>query len=553
MAEIERHHRKNWLPFFVMILSCAAGCTGSISYTDETKSVLQDLDKVIGERAGIDRDKAIRIGEIKASLDGNPSPAERYEIYDRLYDEYYQYDIDSAITYARKKLSIALKTGGRNHDGLTSWTVGDAELDIADRYVLSGMNIEALDIIRKIDADSLPYDLRPRWYHICNSLYGNLYSSSDDPILRAGYLRERRRYRESLLELLGDEDISKVYVWSECEIDKGNSAGIIDSLLVLHSSQALSVHEKAVINFIAGTACRNCRRNDEALALFAESAINDLTVPVKEYKSLYSLAELLYEAGDIRRAYRYITISINDALAANAKINVQAINAMLPVISASYDALTRRRQLQLYVILTVLSLTAAGLAISIRYVLRSRKKLASANSRLQEYVEQLQESNGIKESYLGQYLDMCSEYIRGIDGYRSKLRRAAKDGGFAGVMESLKSTEYIDRELEEFYEKFDASFLDLFPDFVNRLNSLLREDRQLETGSKSGILTTEIRVAALIRLGVTDSVKIARFLRRSISTIYNYRVKMRNAAKSGREDFERQVMRIGMISKGLKP
>lgn len=204
-----------------MILSCAAGCTGSISYTDETKSVLQDLDKVIGERARIDRDKAIRIGEIKASLDGNPSPAERYEIYDRLYDEYYQYDIDSAITYARKKLSIALKTGGRNHDGLTSWTVGDAELDIADRYVLSGMNIEALDIIRKIDADSLPYDLRPRWYHICNSLYGNLYSSSDDPILRAGYLRERRRYRESLLELLGDEDISKVYVWSECEIDKG--------------------------------------------------------------------------------------------------------------------------------------------------------------------------------------------------------------------------------------------------------------------------------------------------------------------------------------------
>ena len=143
---------------------------------------------------------------------------------------------------------------------------------------------------------------------------------------------------------------------------------------------------------------------------------------------------------------------------------------------------------------------------------------------------------------------MCSYYIGGLEKYRSQLRKTARTGGFAAVSESLKSTDFIEKELQEFYAQFDATFLALFPDFVEQLNGLLQPDKQIECKSKDGILTTELRVAALIRLGVTDSVKIAYFLRRSVSTIYNYRVKMRNAALSDREEFEKQIMLIGRLA-----
>ena len=135
-----------------------------------------------------------------------------------------------------------------------------------------------------------------------------------------------------------------------------------------------------------------------------------------------------------------------------------------------------------------------------------------------------------------------------MERYRSMLNRTARTEGFEAVRNALKSSEFIDKELNEFYEQFDATFLQLFPDFIKDLNALLQPDKRIELKTRDGIMTTELRIFALIRLGITDSVKIAEFLRRSVSTVYNYRVKMRNAALNSREDFEKQIMGIGKLS-----
>ena len=294
-------------------------------------------------------------------------------------------------------------------------------------------------------------------------------------------------------------------------------------------------------------ACQICGDSEKAIWYMALSARHDLETPVKEYKSLYELASLLYETGDIRRAYRYITRSVNDAIAANAATNIQSTYTILPVISGSYNREMLRNQRQLGYCLIGVCLLSIALATAIFFTIRGNVKRSQANAKLKEYVNLLNESNNIKESYIGRYLDMCSYYIGGLERYRSQLRRSARTGGFAEVSEKLKSTEFIDRELDNFYAQFDATFLDLFPDFVEQLNALLQPDKQIDCKSKDGILTTELRVVALIRLGVNDSVKIADFLRRSVSTIYNYRVKLRNSALSGREEFENQVMKIGRL------
>lgn len=511
----------------------------------DNKRMLEALDRTIAERDIYERIKRERIDSIKAGIRSDTTDSLKYEIYDRLFDEYYQYDIDSAIFYARKKLSVAQRAGAER---TRNERIIDAEMDIADRYALSGMYLEASEIMNEMDPESMPRQLMLRYLQISNNLYGNMARMSDDPLVKADYIRKRDSFRNELYRNLSDDDLFKLYVWSDIEIDNGNATMILDSLLSVRSSGRLDVHERAIVSYIASIASRMCGRNSEAIALLAESAANDLQTPVNEYKSLYELAELLYREGDINRAYRYVNQSIKDAVAANASINAQAINSMLPLITETYDIRMHSRRTQLYIILFVISALLLSLVVAVQYMIRSHRKVAVANARLKEYVSLLQESNDIKEQYLGIYLDMCSDYIAGLERYRSKLRRAAKEGGFGEVMENLKSTEFIDKELEGFYVRFDESFLALFPDFVERLNTLLQEDKRFDARGKNGILTTELRVAALIRLGVTDSTRIAHFLRRSVSTIYNYRVKMRNSAVSGREDFEKQIMSIGRLS-----
>ena len=530
---------------------CLCGCNGRYGYTPEQEKLLQELDATIDDLDTYHEAKLQRLNDLKAQKSPGMSDVEVYGIYNKLFNEYYKYDIDSTITYARKKLAIARRLAaqkGESPDGMRDSRLCAAEFDLASCYILSGMYAEVLDIIEPLDVQEFTYMLRPRFYQICSSLYKGMAVTSDDPALKTEYLSKMQNYRKRLYATLGDEDIAKLYVWSEMELDGGNGPEVLDSLLIAHSSEKLSRNDRAIISYIIATIYRQYGENDEALTYFAESAINDLQTPIKEYRSLYELAELLYRRGDFSKAYKYINQSIADALSTNARQNVSAINGILPVIVKSYNDFMRHRMSQLLLSFILVSILSALLIIAVRMLTKRRKTLAEANARLKEYVNLLQEANNIKDLYLGRYIDMCSYYIGGLERYRSRIKKAAKAGGLDEVNRLLKSTDFIDKELEEFYAQFDASFLDLFPDFVEKLNALLCEDKQLEVKGKDGILTTELRVAALIRLGVTDSAKIAQFLRRSVSTIYNYRVKMRNSAKSSREDLEKQIMHIGRLS-----
>jgi len=319
----------------------------------------------------------------------------------------------------------------------------------------------------------------------------------------------------------------------------------------------ISTHEKAVINYMLGLSYKKTGDIENALISYAESAIHDLKTPIRDYKSLYELAELLYQKGDFERASRYITRSIMDADAANVRINIEIINSLLPVIYNSYNSSMIHKNRILYVLLIGISLLLFLLIITTLNEIKGRREivmkekevresnieLTKANERLQRYISRLREANEIKETYISRYIDLCSDYIGRLDLYRSELRKLSKAGGYEAILKELRSTDVIDKELSEFYAQFDATFLDLFPDFISQLNSLLLPNKQMV--SKDGLLTTELRVCALIRLGVIDSVKISEFLRRSVSTIYNYRVKMRNAAINKREDFENEIMKIG--------
>lgn len=174
--------------------------------------------------------------------------------------------------------------------------------------------------------------------------------------------------------------------------------------------------------------------------------------------------------------------------------------------------------------------------------------ITDTNKQLKEVNIQLSESNHIKEEYIAHFFDLCSTYITKLEDYRKSLNKKAANNQLDDLFKTLKSTAFVDNELEELYKNFDNIFLSLYPTFVEDFNTLLISEEQIVL--KPGeLLNTELRIFALIRLGITDSVKIASFLRYSLSTIYNYRTKARNKAAVSRDEFENLVMRIGIIQK----
>lgn len=545
-----------WLIYILVAVISVSCRQPDIHYTDEIRSALDTLDWTIRNKSIYEQKKRERLDSIKAALASSIRPEERYAIYDRLYDEYYQYDQDSAMAYVTKKMNLSSLIEDPPFE-----LIADVRLDIANRYVLSGMYTDAKKLLDSIDISRISGQLLTQYYHTCQSLYEELSVTSERLNLQEEYRQEYNRFRQLRFESLPEGDIARLYIMSDIKREQGKADEILEDLLYRVEQPETKTHEKAILNYIISIIYKQNGDKEKTILYLTRSAINDLRAPVNDYKALHELAVILYEVEDTFRAYEYITRAIQDALRANSSLNLFHIVQDLPLITMSYEKILKKRHGQLIQLLTGTSLLAVLLAISAFISLNARKRTAKAekmtrdkndelkkaNLKLQEYVSMLQEANEVKESYLSRYMDMCVEYIEGLERYRSELRKTAKSGGFEKIMENLRTGNYIKSELQEFYKQFDATFLSLFPDFVPQLNKMLKPECRVEDRSSEKTLSTELRVMALIRLGINDSSKISQFLRRSSSTIYNYRVKMRNASICGREDFEKEIMHIGKV------
>ena len=257
--------------------------------------------------------------------------------------------------------------------------------------------------------------------------------------------------------------------------------------------------------------------------------------------------------------------SLDDALFCNARLRTYEISKMMPIIDKAYQHQTESRQSLMMKTIIIVSVLSILLMIAIFFVYRQMKKVAIArqslssankqlndlnnelskiNSEIKDTNRTLSESNLIKEEYIGRYMDQCSEYIDKLDNYRRSLNKTATSGKIEDLFQAIKSKQIIEDELKEFYTNFDITFLQLFPNFVEEFKKLLVDDEYLQL-KQGQLLNTELRIYALIRLGISDSVKISHFLRCSLSTIYNYRTKIRNKAIGQRDEFEERVMLIG--------
>jgi hypothetical protein len=281
------------------------------------------------------------------------------------------------------------------------------------------------------------------------------------------------------------------------------------------------------------------------------AAIYDIKLAVKENEALLSLAINLFENGDVDRSYEYIRIALDDALFYNARFKNSVIARVQPIIEDTYlqKIQSQQKNLRSYSIVTslfalVLIIILFYLYIQVKAVSKAKKELRLMNEDLSQLNRKLDEANKVKEHYIGYFMNQCSVYINKLHKYRKNVKLNIKAGQISNLFNL--SNDELESDLAELYSNFDKIFMVLYPDFVSEFNSLLRPEEQyiLERGE----LNNELRIFALIKLGIVDMKQIADFLHYSVQTVYNYKSKVKGKAINGGDQFEELISKIGSIS-----
>lgn len=508
-------------------------------------ALLAELDKAIVQEEQYRSEKEKHISDLKKAFTApDLAVADQYGICKQLVNAYEYYRCDSARLYGLKQLAIAETSG--NDDWVT-----DSKIQLASILFKAAMFDRSLELLGSIAESTLTEAQEIEYYKAYYETYVfwiEFYSDGyGDPTI----YEKRDFYYDQFLRVLPKSTYEYASYYGIKYINTGE---LEEAERVLHRylpKAKLGTRPYSILNSVLSFFYRVQGDTAKTKAHLALSALSDIRGNIKENASLRELATLLYESGDVDRANTYIKKSMEDANFYNARIRNFQTSKVLQIINKAYQINQAAQQQKLERLLIIISILSCVLFIGIFLIIREVRKVSKAKREISAINEQLKlnnlalaETNHIKEEYIGHFLGLCSLYIEKIDKYQKKLFHKAKTSSADELFNTIKSTQFIDDERTEFYHKFDESFLKLFPDFVARFNALLPADEQV-TVKPNEKLSTELRIFALIRLGITDSAKIAEFLNYSLATIYNYRSRYRNKAVVPRDQFENEIMKIG--------
>ena len=518
---------------FIIGMASLILLTGSpANQSKQVRAALLRLDKLMTEEESLDAEKTARISALRNQLEKAGTDQMRFNLQKCLYEEYSKYDLDSALRYVHLEEETARRIGDRI-------LINEALNDKADRYVLSGMYRYAQAALEQMQIE--PTDA-PRaqasYYRTLITLHHGLKLTNKDPMFNEELDRLEHEYRNMIFDA-ADSTILYFYTYqAENELDRGRPDKARDILKKYLDMNPTDEDELSILHYCIGKTYTAEGDIDNALINNAISSSYDLRNVVRSSRSLIKTARMAMQLGYTERAFSYITRAYNNATVADARVCLEEISAFMPEVISSYDKVSKQRYNGILIIMMLLALLLTA-SIIILLVIRQYQM------RLKHSLVRIKEANELREATLGQYAAMFASHINSLEEYRSSIRVVAKSKDLDVITQALRSDDFIDAKRETLLKEFDKTFLSVFPDFVQQLNALLKEDQQIGKSLPQGKLSNELRIFALIRLGVTESADISRFLKKSPSTIYNYRVKLRNASIYPNEEFEKRLMEIG--------
>lgn len=534
--------------------------------------LLSRLDSMISMQDEYTALKLAHIDEVKKKGKNVRTIDERYWWNRRMYDEYYVFSADSAMIYVDDNLRIARQTGDRDRE--VEWKINRSFL-----LAVMGLIKDADEELSSIDLGELPKNLVADYYSQLSYLYSHLNQLSGERSGRIDYGRMSVVYEDSTISRIPKSDPQ--YFWHKAQASIGNAKQrkqVIGELKAKVDASALDNRQDAMNAYVLARMYE--AENDETnrVRYLAKSGMADVAIANRDIASLEELAGILMEKGDIERAYRYINYCQQQALTYPNHVRASTLAKTEAKVHKIYVERLRKQESLLKILLIVLCVVVILLTLFAIYALKSRKnllesrtalqtmnedlnkniaelssarkegeetmqKLREANERIKDINEALKEANYVKEECIGATFALSSGYIDRLTDFRKTVSRLVRSNSWKELRELVTGTALSHEDLKDLYSSFDTLFLSIYPDFVKDFNSLLREEEKISV--KPGELNTELRIYALVRLGITDSVKIAGVLHCSPQTVYNYRLKMRNKAAVPRENFADLVKSLG--------
>ena len=550
------------------------------SDNEELEQLLIKLDSILSCSDKYVAEKETKIEELRKRQSSVMKPEEKLWLNKMFYDEFYVYNADSAMIYVNDNIDISRELGRKDWE--QEWLLNKVFLLSA-----TGLLGDAEDVIKSIDINNLNKDLMFQYYDSKIYLYSHLgqYIGSNQELAYSYYKREAELKFEAQKYInSAHPSYHSFYASLYKDYPRGEEGDSIkEQLKRIVDNSPLNTRYDAINSYVLSVMYNNEGDEYNYMKYLIYSAMADIRICNRDIASLEELSNILYNHSDIDRGYTYIGYCLKSALLYPNRVRVVNISSIMDKLRYAYQKRNIEQENKLRTSLSTVSIMFVVLLVSIffiyfqnRKLVKSRRNLDESNRLLSQHLHelseaqqmladvnnelsdvneklkisnnQLQESNYVKEEYIGYVFSICSSYISKLDEYRKNIGRKLKAGQIDDIKLLTSSTTMVQNELKEFYHSFDAIFLHVYPDFVEDFNSLLRPEERIVL-KEGELLNTELRIYALVRLGISDSVKIAEFLHCSPQTVYNNRLKTRNKAVIPKEKFADTVRSLGKMQK----
>jgi hypothetical protein len=548
--------KEKLLLLFLLMFSIVASAKTPVD------SLLDELDNTIEKREEFLKKKQERITIIKKQLvpgEDKSNLLVRYSVSVQLFEEYKSFIYDSAFSYGRVLIQTAYKLGDES-------IINDAKAKMSFTLLSAGMFKEALDTLNSVAVNSLTKDAKIEYYATLARTYYDLANYSNDGYFSERYDKKGNGYLQQALELCDPNSIRYLLqkgLWYMRVKDTSNAIKTFEQVL---KDPKITKHDMAIASSSLSYMYRVVGNTEKAKEYLAKAAMADIISCVRETVAIRDLAEVLYAEGKVEQSYKYVKVALEDAYFYGAKHRKIQIANLLPIIEGTQLEIVEGQKRDLFYYLITASILAIFLILFAIIIYRQYRKLDVAklqltvsnqnlektnaqledsNSKLAETNSRLGDANKIKEEYIGSFFKLISDYIEKIEKFKNAIDRKIFQKKMDDIRDMVNKMN-LKPEREELYLTFDQTFLKIFPGFVEQFNAMFNPEDRFVLDEKQG-LPTELRIFALIRLGISDTEKIAKILDYSVNTIYTYKTRMKNKSIVENEKFEEELMKIRAI------
>ncbi len=545
------HIRKHILLIPLLLLS--------LPIASQDYAVLLDtLDYVVNNKQTYFFQKDNHLNYLKAQYKSARDKENKFNALQSIIEEYKTYNLDSMLAYAKKCKSLAEELEPDRFRQL-------ANVYYAEGLCSAGMFKESFEFLRYTSSADVDSTVRPQYFHVMHTLYDVMCDNTTDKDYKNYYRSMSSRYADSILSVY--DTLSFVYLIVKSDIHfKNNECDKALKCLQKIDINTLSQRNKAIYSYCRANVCRCTGDSINEIYWLSKTSLYEIPLAVREYSALQELAILLYKKNDIERSYNYLSCAIDDINKTHFRMREKGVSYAFPIVQEAYSKQVHKRNVQLIVTILMIGIVLFFMIVLIIQLWQQLKSNKELKTQTEKYAQELIKTNNnlkeinerytllnnelefnvmVKMKYLTQYMSLSSTYVEQICTIKNKIQSVARaNPEQKALLNKLVEDLHIETVTDDFYENFDNIFLSLFPNFVAQFNDLLEEDKRVVPPDEPNRLNTPLRIFALIRLGMTDSVQISIFLKYSLSTIYNYRVRYRNYAIKDREHFEDEVMKI---------